>query len=58
MLTKNYFVLFLVIGLGIAVGKINIKGIKFELSAVIFVALLFGYLYDKYNINFTIPPII
>lgn len=58
LLTKNYFVLFLVIGLGIAVGKINIKGIKFELSAVIFVALLFGYLYDKYNIDFTIPPII
>jgi len=58
LLTKNYFVLFLVIGLGIAVGKINIKGIKFELSAVIFVALLFGYLYDKNNVSFTIPPII
>jgi len=58
LLTKNYFVLFLVIGLGIAVGKINIKGIKFELSAVIFVALLFGYLYDFYNIDFSIPPII
>jgi len=58
LLTKNYFVLFLVIGLGIAVGKINFRGVKFELSAVIFVALLFGYLYDKYNISFSIPPII
>lgn len=58
LLTKDYFVLFLVIGLGIAVGKINIKGIKFELSAVIFVALFFGYLYDKNNISFNIPPII
>ena len=58
LLTKNYFVLFLVIGLGIAVGKISIKGIKLELSAVIFVALFFGYLYNFYHINFVIPPII
>ena len=55
---KDYFVLFLVIGLGIAIGKVSIKGIKFELSAVIFVALFFGYLYNLYHINFSIPPII
>lgn len=55
---KDYFVLFLVIGLGIAIGKVSIKGIKFELSAVIFVALFFGYIYNLYNINFSIPPII
>ncbi len=58
LLTKDYFVLFLVIGLGIAVGKISIKGIKLELSAVIFVALFFGYLYNYYHIHFVIPPII
>lgn len=58
LLTKDYFVLFLVIGLGIAVGKINIKGVKFDLSAVIFVALLFGYLYHVNHLKFSIPPII
>jgi putative transport protein len=58
LLTKDYFVLFLVIGLGIAAGKISIKGIKLELSAVIFVALFFGYLYNYYHIHFVIPPII
>lgn len=58
LLTQDYFVLFLVIGLGIAIGKIKIKGIYFDLSAVIFVAIFFGYLYDLYDIEFSLSPII
>jgi len=58
LITKDYFVLFLVIGLGIAIGKIKVKGIYFDLSAVIFVAIFFGYLYNSFGIDFKIPPII
>ncbi|MGJ8761301.1 MAG: aspartate:alanine exchanger family transporter [Polaribacter sp.] len=58
LLTKDYFVLFLVIGLGIALGNIRIKGISFDTSAVIFVAIFFGYLYNLNGITFNIPPII
>lgn len=58
LLTQDYFVLFLVIGLGIAIGKIKIKGIYFDLSAVIFVAIFFGYLYNLYEVEFNLPPVI
>ncbi|QXP80449.1 MULTISPECIES: aspartate:alanine exchanger family transporter [Winogradskyella] len=58
LLTKDYFVLFLVIGFGIALGNVRIKGISFDTSAVIFVAIFFGYLYNFYGVNFSIPPII
>jgi len=58
LVTKDYFVLFLVIGLGTALGNVRIKGISFDSSAVIFVAIFFGYLYDLYGVNFSIPPII
>ncbi|MDO6737918.1 aspartate:alanine exchanger family transporter [Wenyingzhuangia sp. 2_MG-2023] len=58
LLVKDYFVLFLVIGLGIAIGKIQVKGICFDLSAVIFVAIFFGYLYNLYGVKFNLPPII
>lgn len=58
LLTKDYFVLFLVIGLGIALGNLRIKGISFDTSAVIFVAIFFGYLYNLYGIAFSVPPII
>lgn len=58
LLLKDYFILFLVIGLGIAIGKIKVKGISFDLSAVIFVAIFLGYLYNTAGIDFTIPPII
>ncbi|MBN2637520.1 MAG: transporter [Bacteroidales bacterium] len=56
--TRDYFVLFLIIALGIALGKVSFKGIKFDLSAVIFVALFFGYIFNYYHIALTIPPII
>ncbi len=58
LFTKDYFVLFLVIALGIMVGKISFRGVKFELSAVIFVALFFGYLYHYYQIDFVISPMV
>ena len=58
LLTKDYFVLFLVIGFGIALGNVRVKGINFDTSAVIFVAIFFGYLYNLYGIKFSIPPII
>ena len=58
LLTKDFFVLFLVIGIGISIGKISFKGIYFDLSAVIFVAIFFGYLYSVFNIEFSLPPII
>ncbi|MFT6925719.1 MAG: putative transport protein [Psychromonas sp.] len=58
LVTKDYFVLFLVIGLGTALGNVRVKGISFDTSAVIFVAIFFGYLYNLYGVNFNIPPII
>lgn len=58
LLLRDYFILFLVIGLGIAIGKIKLKGISFDLSAVIFVAIFLGYLYNVAGIDFKIPPII
>lgn len=47
LITKDYFILFLVIGLGIAIGKIKIRGLYFDLSAVIFVAIFFSILSRK-----------
>jgi len=58
LVSKDYFVLFLIIGLGIAIGKIKIRGIYFDLSAVIFVAIFFGYLYHSFGIDFDMPKII
>lgn len=43
LLSSTIFVLFVIIALGFIVGKISIKGITLDVSAVIFVALLFGH---------------
>jgi len=43
ILSSEYFILFLIITIGILVGKIKIQGISFDSSAVIFVALVFGH---------------
>lgn len=43
LLTSTYFVLFLIISIGFIVGKVSIKGISLDVSAVIFVALVFGH---------------
>ena len=49
LLQSSYFALFLIVALGFVLGRINFKGISLDVSAVIFIALLFGhfvYLYD------------
>ncbi len=38
-----YFSLFLIIALGFIIGRIRIKGLSLDVSAVIFIALLFGH---------------
>lgn len=43
LLSSSYFALFLIITLGFLFGKISIKGISLDISAVIFVALVFGH---------------
>ncbi len=45
LLTNSYFALFLIIAVGFLIGRIKIKGISLDVSAVIFVALVFGH-YD------------
>lgn len=40
---QSYFALFLIISLGIILGRVKIKGISLDLSAVIFVALFLGH---------------
>lgn len=43
LLKNGYFALFLIITIGILIGRIKVKGISLDLSAVIFVALFFGH---------------
>lgn len=43
LFTSGYFALFVIITIGIIIGKLEIKGISLDLSAVIFVALVFGH---------------
>ncbi|GLB51752.1 putative transporter [Neptunitalea chrysea] len=44
ILNTSYLALFLIISLGFIVGNIKVKGISLDISAIIFVALFFGYL--------------
>ncbi len=43
LFSNSYFVLFLIIVIGFVLGRIKIKGISLDVSAVIFVALVFGH---------------
>lgn len=43
LFNSTIFALFVIIAIGFVVGRINIKGINLDVSAVIFVALLFGH---------------
>lgn len=43
LFSSTIFALFIIIAIGFVVGRINIKGINLDVSAVIFVALLFGH---------------
>ncbi|PWJ43735.1 aspartate:alanine exchanger family transporter [Sediminitomix flava] len=59
VLTTDYFALFLIIGLGILLGRISIKGISFGVSAIIFVALFYGWFTQEVlGVPFAIPKII
>ncbi|MCW3807582.1 aspartate:alanine exchanger family transporter [Plebeiibacterium marinum] len=42
-LQQGYFALFVIICLGYVIGNIKIKGISLDISAIIFVALVFGH---------------
>ena len=41
--SESYFSLFLIIAVGFLIGRIKIRGVSLDISAVIFVALLFGH---------------
>lgn len=43
LLQSSYFALFLIVALGFVLGRIRFKGISLDVSAVIFIALLFGH---------------
>ena len=43
LLNSSYFALFLIVALGFMLGKIRFKGLSLDVSAVIFIALLFGH---------------
>lgn len=43
ILSSSYFALFLIIALGFILGRINVFGLSLNVSAIIFVALIFGY---------------
>ncbi|MCD8264432.1 MAG: transporter [Tannerellaceae bacterium] len=43
LLHTSYFALFLIVALGFMLGRIQIKGLSLDVSAVIFIALLFGH---------------
>lgn len=43
LLQSSYFALFLIVALGFMLGRIQIKGLSLDVSAVIFIALLFGH---------------
>jgi len=43
LLKNEYVAFFIIVALGILLGKIKVKGISLDVSAIIFVALLFGH---------------
>ena len=43
LLQSTYFALFVIIALGFLLGRVKIKGLSLDISAVIFVALAFGH---------------
>ncbi|MEN8137229.1 MAG: TrkA C-terminal domain-containing protein [Bacteroidota bacterium] len=58
LLTEEYFILFVIMAIGIAIGKIKIKGIGLDLSAVIFVAMTVGWIYHFFGISFQFSEVI
>lgn len=43
LIQSDYFALFLIICIGFIIGNIKVKGISLDISAIIFVALIFGH---------------
>ena len=43
LFSQGYFALCIIVVLGVVLGRVKIKGISFDTSAVIFVALIFGH---------------
>ncbi|MBN1822163.1 MAG: transporter [Prolixibacteraceae bacterium] len=43
LLSNTYFALFLIIAIGFIIGRIKIRGLSLDSSAIIFVALVFGH---------------
>lgn len=43
LLHSSYFALFLIVAMGFMLGRIKVKGLSLDVSAVIFIALLFGH---------------
>lgn len=58
LLMEDYFALFFIIAIGIAIGNVKIVGFQFDLSAVIFVALFFGHFINVMGLDFSMPKII
>lgn len=58
LLSSDYFALFFIIAIGILLGKIDIKGVSFGASAVIFIAMFYGYMANELNLSLKIPGII
>ncbi|NLR90866.1 transporter [Flammeovirga sp. SR4] len=59
LLQSDYVALFAIIAFGILLGKVSVKGVSFGLSAVIFVAMFYGYLTNALGMeDFAIPGII
>ena len=57
-LGTDYIALFIIIGIGIFMGGIKIKGVSFDSSAVIFVAIFYGYWLNSQGVEFQLPEII
>ncbi len=52
IITQDYFLLFAVIAIGYFIGKLKLFGFSLDVSAVLFVAMIFGYY------GFNVPPIL
>jgi putative transport protein len=57
-LSIDYVALFIIIGIGIMLGKVSYRGMSLDSSAVIFVAMLYGYAMYSQGVEFALPGII
>ncbi|WP_029036668.1 aspartate:alanine exchanger family transporter [Salinimicrobium xinjiangense] len=57
-LSIDYVALFIIIGIGIILGKFSYRGLSLDSSAVIFVAMFYGYIMFSRGVEFALPGII